>query len=125
MPILRVCACLGHADGGIVLHQKEAVANMNPRGLLHPGYERKQALLVDLLNHLGQGHSPIEKNQRCSHRRTKCPPYHEALTTRLMVYGKVLKFPLLLRHPPDLYPINLLPKFRCRFICPNNPGPII
>ncbi|MBW0486735.1 hypothetical protein O181_026450 [Austropuccinia psidii MF-1] len=91
MLLSPVCACPGHVDGGIVLHQKEAVVTTNPRGLLHPSYERKQAQSVDLLNHLSQDHSPIEKNQRHSHRRTKCPPYHEALTTQWMVDGKVLE----------------------------------
>ncbi|MBW0479692.1 hypothetical protein O181_019407 [Austropuccinia psidii MF-1] len=125
MPISPVCACLGRVDGGIVLHQKEAVATTNPRGLLHTGYERKQAWSVDLLNHLGRGHSPVEKKQRRLHCRTKCPPYHEALTTQSMVDSDVLKVPLLLRRPPDSYPINLFPKFKCRLIRPNNPGLII
>ncbi|MBW0501655.1 hypothetical protein O181_041370 [Austropuccinia psidii MF-1] len=30
-------------------------------------------------------------DQRRSHRRTKCPPYHEALATRSMVDGEVLE----------------------------------
>ncbi|MBW0589079.1 hypothetical protein O181_128794 [Austropuccinia psidii MF-1] len=73
----------------------------------------------------GQVHSPIEKNQRCLHCQTKCPPYHEALTTQSMVDGEVLKVPLLLRHPPDSHAIDLFPKFECQLIRSNDPGPIV
>ncbi|MBW0572067.1 hypothetical protein O181_111782 [Austropuccinia psidii MF-1] len=98
---------------------------MYPGDLLHPGYEREQAWLINLLHHLGQCHLTAEKDQQCSHFCAESTPYHEHLATRSMVDHKVFQLPLLLRCPPNMDPINLFPELKCGLVRPNHLGPIV